>query len=398
MQNNQPEHSEVRSSSETPAHSWLASLQLAFLASAGLYYINIFPAITDSLMEGAGLTSTQAGDVTSANALGAAFGALIITLLITRIPQWKKVAFGLLIGLVSIDWLTVNLDSTEFLVIIRFCHGLVGGALVGLGFSVIARTKKPSIAFSLLLVVQYGGGALGLWLLPPLVPEFGAFVPFYALIAFSLITLSMLPFIGAYPLPPKAVKKVTTRIKVKPLLLTLFGLFLFQAANMALFAFIFGMGKFFGHKIEFLSPAIASANIIAILGAVIAIYTGAKMKLVTPFMLSLLVAVVGTWLLIFSESEAVYFWVNAILGIAWAFAIPYYLTMAAKFDKAGQMAALGGFASKMGLATGPWVAGILLSDSNDYIRLINIAVVVLLLCLVVSYFPAKEIDRHEASN
>ncbi|MDQ7048837.1 MAG: hypothetical protein Q9M92_04550, partial [Enterobacterales bacterium] len=125
----------------TPDNSWIASLQLAFLASAGLYYINIFPAITDSLMEGAGLTSNQAGDVTSANALGAAFGALLITLLITKIPRWKQVAFSLLFSLIAIDLFTVGLDSTEFLVMIRFAHGLIGGALVGLGFSVIARTK-----------------------------------------------------------------------------------------------------------------------------------------------------------------------------------------------------------------------------------------------------------------
>ncbi|MDQ7048748.1 MAG: hypothetical protein Q9M92_04100, partial [Enterobacterales bacterium] len=144
--------------------------------------------------------------------------------------------------------------------------------------------------------------------------------------------------------------------------------------------------------------SVASANIIAILGAVIAIYTGAKFKLVKPFMLALLVAAVGTWGLIFSQSEAVYFWLNAVLGIAWAFAIPYFLTMAAKFDEAGQMAALGGFASKMGLASGPWVAGILLADSNDYIRLIYIAAAVLVASLLVSFYPAKEIDEHEAAS
>jgi len=34
------------------------------------------------------------------------------------------------------------------------------------------------------------------------------------------------------------------------------------------------------------------------------------------------------------------------------------LIMSAKFDEAGQMAALGDFASKMGLACGPNVAGL----------------------------------------
>ncbi|MCF6194848.1 MAG: hypothetical protein L3J46_11010, partial [Kangiellaceae bacterium] len=258
-------------------NSWQASLLLAFLASAGLYYINIFPAITDALMVGAGLTSMEAGQITSANAMGAAFGALTITLLIRLILRWKFTSIGLLFALISMDVITILQSSTDILVPLRFCHGIIGGALVGLGFSVIARTEKPSIAFSLLLVVQYGGGAIGLWQLPPLVPIYGTYVPFFALIAFSLITLLMIPFIGEYPLPDKNVSnKSSPTIKVKPLAFTLLALFLFQAANMALFAFIFGMGKYFGHAMDFLSPAIGTANIIAIAGAVLAIYTGVK--------------------------------------------------------------------------------------------------------------------------
>lgn len=374
--------------------SWQASLLLAFLASAGLYYINIFAAITDALMEGAGLSTMEAGQITSSNALGAAFGALTITLLIRVLPRWKLTAFILLGLLISIDVITILQSSTDILIPLRFTHGFIGGGLVGLGFSVIARTAKPSVAFSLLLVVQYSGGALGLWLLPPLVPDYGTYVPFYALIAFSLVTFLMLPFIGDYPLPEKSkTNKSKATIKVKPLLFTLLALFLFQAANMALFAFIFGMGKHFGHAMDFLSPAIGAANIIAIGGAVLAIFTGAKYKLLTPLTIALIVAALGTWLLIFSQSEAVYFWANAIVGVAWAFCIPYFLTMAAKFDSAGQMAALGGFASKMGLATGPLVAGYLLSDTQDYHMLINVAAVVLGLCVFVAIYPARLLDR-----
>jgi len=375
-------------------NSWQASLLLAFLASAGLYYINIFPAITDALMNGAGLSSVAAGQITSSNALGAAFGALTITLLIRLIANWKLVALMLLLLLISLDTITILQTSTDILVPLRFTHGFFGGGLVGLGFSVIARTEKPSVAFSLLLVVQYGGGALGLWLLPPLVPEYGTYVPFYALIAFSLITLAMLPFIGEYPLPDKKLEqKSSSKINIKPLIFTLISLFLFQAANMALFAFIFGMGKYFGHDLDFLSSAIGLANIIAILGALLAIYTGVKYKILPPLTIALVVAVVGTWVLIFSESAAVYFWANAIVGIAWAFCIPYFLTMAAKFDSAGQMAALGGFASKMGLASGPLVAGYLLAENQNYLLLINVATIVLGLVVLTALYPAYLLDK-----
>jgi predicted MFS family arabinose efflux permease len=377
--------------------SWQASLLLAFLASAGLYYINIFPAIIDALMQGAQLSAVEAGQIISANALGAAFGALIITLLIRLIPRWKMTSAVLLLALISIDIITILQSSTSILIPLRFSHGFIGGALVGLGFSVIARTEKPSIAFSLLIVVQYSGGAIGLWQLPPLVPVYGTYVPFYALIVFSSVTLLMLPFLGDYPLPAKKNKSNTlANIKIKPLALTLLALFLFQAANMALFAFIFGLGKYFNHDMNFLSPAIGATNLIAIVGAILAIYTGTKLRILKPLTIALIVAAVGTWLMIFSESEAVFFFVNAIVGITWAFCVPYLLTMAAKFDTAGQMAALGGFASKMGLATGPLVAGYLLSDPQSYILLINVAAVVIGICVFVAIYPARLLDSEKS--
>ncbi|MEH6551597.1 MAG: MFS transporter [Pseudomonadales bacterium] len=376
-------------------NSMVASLLLAFLSSAGLYYVNIFPAITDALMVGAGLNASDAGQITSANAMGAAFGAFTITLLIKKLPQWKLVAVGLLLMLISIDIFTILQESTAILVPIRFSHGFMGGALVGLGFSVIARTAKPSVAFSLLLVVQFGGGALGLWLLPPLVPEFGPYVPFYALITFSVVTLVLMCFLGEYPLPAAKVAgdshKVSAPIEYRPLCFTLLALFLFQAANMALFAFIFGMGKHYGHTIETLSPMIGIANIVAIGGPVLAIFTAVKFKLLKPLTIALVTSGVSTLLFLFSASESIYLIANCITGVAWAFCIPYFLTMAAKFDEAGQMAALGGFASKMGLACGPLAAGYMLGSDN-YSRLIIVAAIVIGVVVVISVYPARNLD------
>jgi hypothetical protein len=66
--------------------------------------------------------------------------------------------------------------------------------------------------------------------------------------------------------------------------------------------------------------------------------------------------------------------------------------MCSEFDTTGQMAAMGGFASKMGLASGPAVAALVVGDSN-YSLLINMSVVALVLCLVVMVVPARVLDR-----
>ena len=66
--------------------------------------------------------------------------------------------------------------------------------------------------------------------------------------------------------------------------------------------------------------------------------------------------------------------------------------MCAALDRSGQLAALAGFVSKLGLASGPLAAGFLVGEDN-YPLMINIAVIALILGLVVTLFPARYLDR-----
>jgi hypothetical protein len=83
--------------------------------------------------------------------------------------------------------------------------------------------------------------------------------------------------------------------------------------------------------------------------------------------------------------------INIIIGITWAFVLPYLFGICSELDKSGQMVALGGFASKMGLASGPMVAALMLHGEN-YQQVINFAVVGLVLCAIVVFKPARRLD------
>lgn len=380
------------------SQGWAASILLAFLSSAGLYYVNIFPVIVDSLMAGAGLSAAQAGEITFANTMGAVIGAFTVSLLVKKIPQWKTAAFALLLCSIGMDVLTIFLANLELLIPLRLVHGMLGGALVGLGFAVIARSGIAGRTYSMVLLVQYTGGALGLGLLPALVAKFGTYVPFYALITFSSLTLLMLPFLADYPLPTKEERRKAApvaRVALTPMLITLVALFCFQFANMALFAFIFDLGKSFALPLSFISQTLFWANLIAIGGAALAAYTGQRFPLALPLSIALLATLVGLALFLFSEIKPVFIFANVITGMTWAFCVPYLLTMASRFDTAGQMGAFGGFASKMGLACGPLVAGYFISSGGSYSQLIWIATGVLALCLAALPSAAK-LDRAAA--
>ncbi|MFA4892431.1 hypothetical protein [Brevundimonas sp.] len=375
-----------------PEDSLLASVLLSFLATAGLFYVNIMAALVDGLIGGAGLTSKQAGLVVSANVYGAAVGALVAVFIIRRLP-WRPTALSVLCGLIVVDLISTLIKAPELLIGLRFFHGLMGGLLVGVAFAVIARTKTPDRTFGMLLVVQFGLGGLGLMFLPRLVPVFGHGVLFLALAAFSAVTLAMTPFLGVYaprPAPsPLAARAVTRWV---PLILAFAAIFLFQAANMGLAAYIIGLGKTAGLGLGLITGTLGAANWIGALGSMLVVLIGVRFGRFWPLMAGLALTLGGTWAFHFSGLPWIFLVANIGTAVTWAFVIPYLLGMCAAFDTVGQMAALGGFFSKMGLASGPALAAFVVAG-GQYDGLINLAVAGLLLSGMASIAPALALDR-----
>ncbi len=393
-----PEVSAVRGRWPTASpDSEIARILLAFLATAGLFYVNIMPALIDGLIEGLGFSNKEAGLVGSANVYGAAVGAISIVFLVKHI-RWRGAAYILLGLLILFDVFSIFVADASVMIATRFGHGTVGGMLVGIGFSVISRTKEVDRTFGYLLSIQFGLGGLGIMVLPPLVPEYGTSALFFSLIAFSLVTMLLVPFLSEYP--PKDTPAVRVRGKQSWIYigLALLAIFLFQAANMGVYAYAIGIGKNALLDSGFINASLGLAAWVAIAGSVLVIVLSTRFGRLIPVSIALVLTIGGIWALHFSNlnpnswASSVYWWSNVLVGITWAFTISYLLGMCSEFDSTGQMAALGGFASKMGLASGPAVAAVIVGADN-YSRVINVAVIALILCIAVFFVPARMLDR-----
>jgi len=375
----------------------IARVLLAFLATAGLFYVNIMPALVDGLIEGLGFSNREAGLVGSANVYGAAVGAFSAVFVVKKI-NWRIAAVVLLFGLITVDFISMVLASAPVLIGTRFVHGCIGGLLVGIGFAVISRTTEVDRTFGYLLTIQFGLGGLGLIYLPPLVPAFGTKALFLSLIAFSTATLLMLPFLSAYPPRKQVVGAVKRSGNRRLIALALLATFLFQAANMGIYAFAIGIGKDAMLDVAFIGNALGVAAWVAIIGSVLVILLSTRFGRLWPVGLAIVLTAFSIWLLHFSNVKpggwetSVFWWSNVLWGVGWAFVISYLLGMCSEFDTTGQTAALGGFASKMGLASGPAVAAMLVGEAN-YGILIDVSVVALIACLAVMILPAAALDR-----
>lgn len=368
-----------------------ARIFLAFLATAGLFYVNIMPAIVDGLIQALGFSNQEAGAVASANMYGAAFGALLIVFLV-RFIAWRKASLAFLLVLIAVDLGSLALTSPGVMTAVRFLHGFVGGMLVGTAFSVIARTPEPDRTFGVLLFVQFGLGGLGVMFIPGLVPELGTSILFLSLVAFSAVTLFMLPFIPDYAVrggrPPSLFSRACWSL---PLVLVLLAIFLFQGANMGLYAFIIGLGEHYGLEAAFITRTLGIAAWIGLVGAGLVILVSDRLGYTRPLLLGIGVTAVGCWAYLYSDLTWVWIAANMAIGVTWAFTIPYLLGLASRFDEHGQMAAMAGFASKMGLASGPAAFAVLLGDDR-YTVIIWASVVALIACLVVAVVPARGQD------
>jgi len=377
---------------KAPPDGVLAGIMLSFLATAGLFYVNIMAAIVDGLKNGLGFTDSQAGNVAAANIYGAALGALVAIFLIKRV-SWRFFATGLLLALIAIDLASMAIVSPVAMIGIRLLHGIAGGLLVGLSYGVIARVANPDRTFGILLFVQFGLGGLGVMTLPRLVPIYGASVLFIALILFSLATLFMLPFLDRYPANDGRSKAIAGPISWKPLLLTLIAIFLFQTANMGLLAYIIGLGIDYGLDRDYVSTALGLATWVALAGPLVVIFMGVRFGRFWPLAIVMLLTLLGTAAFLWSANPVMYLLANCGTGITWGMVMAYLLGMAAQFDKAGRTAAAAGFVSKVGLASGPLVVGQMLAAGFSYADMLYAVFVLLVLSMVVMLVPAAILDR-----
>ena len=370
--------------------SILNAFFLSIFATAGLFYVNLGGSFLSAFVDGLNIQRDAAGFIVSANKYGAAFGGLLAAIFIKKLV-WRKSAYILILLLISTDIISSQISNANLLIFIRFLHGSIGGFLVGIGLSVIARTSFPDKVFGMLMVVQYSFGSIGIFTVPRLVDAFGYSAVFFVLITFSIMTLLILPMI-----PDPAEKKVavnksgTLSFRAKALLIVcLMSLFLFQASNMGVADFAFELGKDIDLTNNEISNLLTIANVISISGGVLAYLIATRFGRTLPLLIGFSIASLFTYLLNFSENITIYFIANSVTGITWGFVIPYLLGLAATFDKYGQMAALAGFVSKIGLASGPLIASFLIIDFGFSV-IINLAAFGLLLGCILAVYASKQ--------
>jgi len=367
----------------------------SFLATAGVFYVDAMPALIDALEVANGATSREAGIVGAANMYGGACGSVMLALWVRR-ARWYRLANRLLPVLIGIDALSLLVQPVYWLAPLRFLHGLAGGALVGVGYLVVSRIPLPNRTFGLTILLQVMLGTAAIATFPLLVRAHGIVVVYGAMCSFSALTwalIQLLPRQALESAPPAAIRSSGP---ARPPIVALIAVALFQAGNMALFAFEVGLGENLGHDVPFISRSLGLSGIVALLGPLLVVLMPPRLGYRLPLASALSATFCGAALLFAARPDSIWLAANMLWGVAWNCGLPLLFGLNTALDPTGGGSVWAAFMSKIGLATGPLIGAIVLG-ADRFSLLTGVSAALLLAALVAALPGAGEADRRRAS-
>ncbi|MDP2713774.1 MFS transporter [Rheinheimera sp.] len=370
-----------------PANHPLIYFLLAFIAMAGLSYINFLPGVVNALAGGIGFTEVEAGQIVALNGYGALLGSAIAIFLVRRL-QWQPVMLAFLALLTLIDVSTLWIQSYSVMLGWRFFAGVAGGLSVGMAFSVLARLDNPDRAFGTLLLLQFSIGSLVIYLLPALEQLSNAYAVFYVMAAIAASSLVFMLCLPALALSRGSTARLTAlaaepggRAYRKALLLLL-AIMVYQIAASAIWAYVGLIGLAANIATDSVNTYIALTGLTGLAGAMLPVVTGRRFGRL-HFLLALsALSVIAALLLNYSQHSLLYVVAMALLFFCWPAVLSYLLAVSAQTDSSGRLSAIAALVSSVGLATGPLFAAGLLDNGNFSLMLYACALLFLFSCLL----------------
>jgi len=358
---------------------------LALLGSITLMPLLVLPVMVGSYVDFLGLTESEAGYLASAGFLGSAIAAIYISLRIHHLDL-RKLAYTGLTLMILADGVSITAAHLPFwvLVAMRFVSGVGGAATYASVMSAYAGWREPDRAYGLFMSFQFLFSAIGLYGLPWMLTDSGIsgmFALFAMLDVVALGLVSRLPAVHERSGTGFAAKLEWRVIIGGTSLMCLFGIGLFEAANMANFAYSERMGMSFGLSSQETGTVLGLVTVLGIPAAFGVFLLGSRFGRFLPILVAVLAQGIASVLLLTGEGQPAYVIAMVIMALGWAFALPYFQAIEAKIDPAGSVVVAGGFATAAGDFAGPAMAASLVSP-GDYRNMLFAAIAAYLLVVI----------------
>lgn len=363
---------------------------LIFIGSILLTVLLIAPGIVGALINELGLSPSQAGYVISADLAGLAFATLPALWWLNRL-NWQLVVtigltFTVVLNLIS-AW---TVDYQQFL-IVRFLCGLSGGTVVAVCLASFGLTRRPDRTYAMWVALQLIIGAVGLAILPHVLPLYGIKIIFIPL---AIFVATGIPFLRHFPVGANIHMEAANQgsSKGKPPLpvlkigLGILGVYVFYVSLTGVWTYIERMGLTASLTEKNIGYVLAVSSIMGIAGAVTASILDTRFGRFLPTAIGMFLILAGLFLLYASNTltfrNVILYSAGAFLfKYTWTFILPYFLAAIASQDPSGRAIVINNFFAGAGMASGPLVAAQFINN-GDYVPVVVLGIVCMILCFV----------------
>ncbi len=331
------------------------------------------PAIVGALVTGSNLPPQTAGLIISAE-LGAMSLMTFTTLWWLRAWNWRKAARACLALMIAGDLASaLFIDSAALLAASRILSGAGQGSVIILCMVTIGRTRQRERNYGWWVVGQLVLGAIGLKVLPGVLPHFGLGAVYLFLAAASAALLPLLRF-----LPEGGAEETGAEAGSANWLVAVAGLtaiILFYIALGGVWTYMERIADQAGMAARNIGDALTVATLCGIAGSLGATWIAGRWGRTAPLVLGYALLIGSIMLLRSPFSELAYLFASSVFKFAWTFALPFLLAGVAARDASGRLIVLANFMIGAGLAIGPAAAGATLAAAPDYSGVLGLGIV-----------------------
>ena len=327
---------------------------------------NIAPLLVGGLITILGASDQQAGQLMSLELLSMSIVAMVATPLGARARQPVVLVVATLV-LVVVHTLSAMVHDYALLLALRIVAGVGAGTLLLAVNTTIAASSDPVRLYGAGAVASTSVGVVLLFLMPPLIAGQGLAGAYGPLAVVALVVLGFVRWMGTTTgvAPPEQVSQEGAGTGVSPLRigLLLFALFIIQMTQAALYAFSERMGvEQVGLSAQDMGLLLAVGYVSAVPASALASWLSYRLGRYLPLVLGFVAYAIATVTMANSGSVQVFAASFVLFNFSYFFVLPYQLGIPADLDHSGKLSGVGVGTIFIGLSSGAFLGGVLVTQ------------------------------------
>jgi predicted MFS family arabinose efflux permease len=326
----------------------------------------LVPTLVGTYVDSFGLSLQQAGYTAAIYMLGGGIGGVLVSQVLGIAPTRTVLAVGL--GALAIgNFISIYVSSFSLILAIRLIAGVGEGIGFGLMGAYVSRLANPNRIYAVFTFLLLLISAAIQYLLPILRNDFGPRMLLVPIAVAPACLLAILRSFSDLSNNARSLRSGAAQSSASPLAPCLrivpIAVFVIYVAYGGQFAYFERLGVFAGFTPNAVARLLGSAYLVALAGAALAFVLTGTRTLGLKLSLALAVVVVSAWLIVAGQ-PTMYRVGIMVIFCAWSFFLPNLLGVVSLVDRNGRLAAASLGAMEWGMAAGPAIVGVLVSNRN----------------------------------